>query len=115
MARSAQTDLFVARLLAMAFAALSACPLLFRSMTWETMIALTGGCAALSIGVLAGVRARVGWRGTYSHPLTKITVVLLVPAFLLMLTGAIALAVRTLSANESLQRTAGLSFSQIVA
>jgi hypothetical protein len=70
----------MARILAVAFAGFCALA------SWATlrlqppMLLVAQGCAVVSILVLAGVRSRVGWRGAYSHPLGKVTVVLLIPA-----------------------------------
>jgi hypothetical protein len=90
MARSAQSDLFVARLLALAFAALSALASWSSLRAVPLMLIAAQGCTILSIAVLAGVRARVGWRNTYSHPMAKVTLALLIPAQ--MVTAAFALA-----------------------
>jgi hypothetical protein len=47
-------------------------------------------CTILSIAVLAGVRARVGWRSTYAHPMAKVALALLVPAQLMTALWAMA-------------------------
>jgi hypothetical protein len=97
MARTAQSDLFVARIVALAFAVFSACPLVVRSFEPYSAIILTELCAAASVAVLAGVRARVGWRGAYRHPLTILTALLLLPAILLALKCGIGAGFRYLS------------------
>ena len=53
------------------------------------MLIVAQGCVLVSVVALAGVRARVGWRGTYSHPGGKVTLILLVPAQLLTLAFAL--------------------------
>ncbi len=83
MVREVKSDIFVARMMAFAFAIFSVCPFVFRDSEPYTAIILIELCAAVSIAVLAGVRARVGWRGTYRHPLTVLTALLLLPAFVL--------------------------------
>ena len=83
MARSAQSDLFVARLLALAFGALSALASWASLRGVPLMLIAAQACTILSIAVLAGVRARVGWRSTYAHPMAKVTLALLVPAQLM--------------------------------
>ena len=90
MARSAQSDLFVARLLALAFAALSALASWSSFRGVPLMLLAAQGCAILSIAVLAGVRARLGWRGTYAHPAAKVTLALLIPAQLATALWAVA-------------------------
>ena len=80
MARSAQSDLFVARLLALGFAALSALASWSSLRGMPLMLIAAQGCTILAIAVLAGVRARVGWRSTYAHPMAKVTLALLIPA-----------------------------------
>ena len=79
MARTAQTDLFVARLLAMAFAALSGWATC-ASVQDHMMLIVAQGCTVVSIGVMAGVRARVGWRSTYAPLSAKLTLALWIPA-----------------------------------
>ncbi len=96
MARTAQSDLFVARIVALAFAVFSACPLVFRSFEPYSAIILAEVCAAVSVAVLAGVRARVGWRGAYRHPLAILTALLLLPAVLLALKCGVAAGARYL-------------------
>jgi energy-coupling factor transporter transmembrane protein EcfT len=85
----------VARMMALAFAIFSACPFVFRDSDPYTAIILIELCAAVSVAVLAGVRARVGWRA-YRHPLTIVTALLLLPAFLLALKCGIGAVVRCL-------------------
>lgn len=90
MARLAQSDLFVARLLALAFAALSALASWSSLRGVPLMLIAAQTCTILSIAVLAGVRARVGWRSTYAHPMAKVTLALLVPAQLMTALWAMA-------------------------
>jgi hypothetical protein len=90
MARSAQSDLFVARLLALAFASLSALASWSSLRAVPLMLIAAQGCTILSIAVLAGVRARVGWRNTYAPAMTKVTLALLVPAQLVTAGWAMA-------------------------
>jgi hypothetical protein len=90
MARSAQSDLFVARLLALGFAALSTLASWSSLRGVPLMLIAAQVCTILSIAVLAGVRARIGWRSTYAHPMAKVTLALLVPAQLMTALWAMA-------------------------
>jgi hypothetical protein len=90
MARSVQSDLFVARLLALALAALSALASWSSFRGESLMLIAAQGCTILSVAVLAGVRARAGWHGTYAHPAAKVTLVLLIPTQLATVLWAVA-------------------------
>jgi hypothetical protein len=79
MARTAQSDLSMARLLALTFAALSSLAS-WSSLQTPTMLMVAQGCTIVSIAVMAGVRARVGWGGTYAPASAKFTLALLIPA-----------------------------------
>jgi hypothetical protein len=80
MAQSEQVNVFVSRLLAAILSVVSA---LF---AYETLkdyymnVVAAQAFTMLSILVLGSIRARVGAKGAYAHPLTVITISLLLPA-----------------------------------
>jgi hypothetical protein len=80
MARTAQTDLFIARLLALAFAIFSSLAAWSSLRGIPAMLIVAQGCTIVSIAVMAGVRARVGWGSTYAPASAKFTLALLIPA-----------------------------------
>ncbi len=88
-----QTDLLVARLLALGFAIFStlASWLTLRHGWQLPMLLVAQGFTVVSILVLASVRARVGRVGAYSHPLGKTALVLLIPAQLVMVLVALTI------------------------
>jgi hypothetical protein len=80
MAQSEQVNVFVARLLAAILSVVSAL-FAYKTLTEYYMDAIAAQAfTILTILVLGSIRARVGAKGAYAHPLGVITILLLLPA-----------------------------------
>ena len=83
MTTSTQPDVLVLRTAALLFAFLSAY-FTFTSRSWHFLV-VAQAFSVMAILALAVLRARLGWRQTYSHPVAVFTILLLLPAQVLTL------------------------------